>query len=150
MVTSDQESVRQHIANQFLGEFEKARSGVYANTAKNRKAGKVGQSYGSKKEESKKNDEKLKSNSKNPFGSKENFDKFVEEGDIIDKIEKTPLEKTFWGGYDKSMKASRKEWISDMYDEYEDDFDEGDFDEDDYHEEAVEAGIEALRKKLGY
>lgn len=50
-VKNHRDEVRGNILKSFEPDFEKARSGVYADTAENRRLNRVGQTYGNKKQE---------------------------------------------------------------------------------------------------
>lgn len=73
----------QNIMQQFSADIEKARSGIYADTAENRKLQRVGQHYGSKKQEEP-SQGKPKGSDEDPKGSKgaQKDDRFSEDGII--------------------------------------------------------------------
>lgn len=64
---------------QFGTDIEKARSGVYADTAKNRKLQRVGQQYGGKKQEEEEHD-KPKGKENEPKGKQTRDERFSEDG----------------------------------------------------------------------
>lgn len=65
--------VQERIQKSFDDELEKARSGVYADTAENRKLGRVGQQYGGKKNEEEKG---AKNHAAKPSGNEPKGEKF--------------------------------------------------------------------------
>lgn len=86
----------QNIMQQFGTDIEKARSGVYADTAKNRKLQRVGQQYGGKKQEEEEHG-KPKGKEDEPKGKQTRDERFSEDG-IVGKD----------GGFNKQGKTYKR------------------------------------------
>ena len=86
----------QNIMQQFGTDIEKARSGVYADTAKNRKLQRVGQQYGGKKQEEEEHG-KPKGKENEPKGKQTRDERFSEDG-IVGKD----------GGFNKQGKTYKR------------------------------------------